>query len=79
MVIQMAMANIKVGQKLNGSMMIKLFGFISAKTVVDLVRVRFLEATSQSHLPERFPFSMGWRYLAQRSHSMYPHGGVYRF
>ncbi len=38
LVTQMAMANIRVGQELSGSMMIKL---IASQTVVDLVRVRF--------------------------------------
>ncbi len=54
LVTQMAMANIKVGQKLDGSMMIKLFGFISAKTVVDLVRVRFWKPPHNLTCPSAF-------------------------
>ncbi len=54
LVTQMAMANIKVGQKLNGSMMIKLFGYIAATTVFDLVRVRFWRPPHNLPCPSAF-------------------------
>ena len=50
----MAMANIKVGQKLNGSMMIKLYGFIASQTVVELVRVRFWRPPHNLPCPSAF-------------------------